>query len=354
MKGDELFMQRCVELAHHGEGFTSPNPLVGCVIVSGGRIVGEGYHRFYGGPHAEVEAIGSVRDKVDLHGATLYVTLEPCSHYGKTPPCADLIAGSGIRRVVIGTTDSNPRVSGRGIGKLREAGIEVMVGVLPEACRNLNLPFFTWHEKGRPYIILKWAATADGFIDIHRHPGTAPCINWITDARLKILVHRWRVACDAILVGANTVRNDNPQLTAREWPGKNPIRVVIDPQGTLSQKHHVFDNAARTILYTSADWGNTGSDITIKHVSPAVENLPETVVADLHKEQIQSLLVEGGAFTLNAFIEKGLWDEARIFTGNKTFGSGVPAPYLTGKEISTTRMGNDTLRVCINEYPQVP
>jgi diaminohydroxyphosphoribosylaminopyrimidine deaminase / 5-amino-6-(5-phosphoribosylamino)uracil reductase len=347
MKGDELFMQRCIELALHGEGLTAPNPLVGCVIVSGGRIVGEGYHRRYGGPHAEVEAISAMHDSGLLSKATLYVNLEPCSHYGKTPPCADLIVSSGIRRVVVGTADSNPRVSGKGIGKLKEAGIEVTVGVLQVKCRNLNLPFFTWHEKGRPYIILKWAASADGFIDMHRDPDTSPCINWITDSRLKILVHRWRVACDAILVGSNTVRNDNPQLTAREWPGKNPLRVILDPRGTLTPEFRVFDSGAHTLLYTSKEWEN-GPHLTVKHIPPAIADLPEVVLNDLHDKQVQSLLIEGGAFTLKSFINKGLWDEARIFTGNSTFRSGVPAPDLSEKEFFTSRLGRDTLRICLN------
>ncbi len=353
MKGDEIFMRRAIELALHGEGLTPPNPMVGCVIVSQGVIIGEGYHHRYGGPHAEVVAIESVRDPASLRGATLYVTLEPCSHHGNTPPCADLIVEQGIGRVVMGSVDSNPLVAGRGISRLRDAGIETTTGVLSERCRQINAPFFTFHERKRPHIVLKWAETLDGFLDICREDDTTPHINWITDPMLKTLVHRWRAATGAILAGAHTVINDNPQLTTREWPGNNPIRIILDPQGMLDHSHKVFGREAETWLYTSGK-KKMPNHVVIKQIAPDTTHLPETVLTDLYRHKVQSLIVEGGAHTLGSFIRKGLWDEARVFVGAKCFHKGVAAPHITGTVQEVIHLGVDTLTIITNKSPQYP
>ncbi|MEZ5019677.1 MAG: bifunctional diaminohydroxyphosphoribosylaminopyrimidine deaminase/5-amino-6-(5-phosphoribosylamino)uracil reductase RibD [Bacteroidales bacterium] len=243
-------MRRALQLAAMAEGQTSPNPMVGAVVVHEKRIIGEGYHLKAGTPHAEVHAVNAVKDRSLLASSTIYVTLEPCSHHGKTPPCTDLIISSGIRRVVIGTPDTNPLVGGRGIQRLRQAGIEVVTGVLEEECRHLNRRFFTWHEKKRPYVILKWARSADGFIDLCRKPGDPVEPNWITGMAERVLVHRWRAAEDAILAGGGTIRADNPALNVRFWSGRNPVRVIVSRSGAMNRESAAFDGEAETIIFT--------------------------------------------------------------------------------------------------------
>ena len=305
MFNDIKFMRRCLQLARCGEAGAPPNPMVGAVIVCDGRIIGEGYHRRCGGPHAEVNAINSVKERDLLSRSTIYVSLEPCAHYGKTPPCADLIIETGIRRVVIGCTDPFAKVNGLGIKKLREAGCEVQVGVLEQECRELNRRFFTFHEKHRPWIILKWAQSNDGFIGKDERV-------ILSNALTQTLVHRLRARSGAILVGTNTALQDNPTLTTRLWPGPNPLRLTIDRNGILPPTLHLKDNSTPTVIYSH-------------------ESIEE-ILADLYARGIQSLLVEGGAKLLQSFIDKGLWDEARIETAPLCLGQGTKAPTLKDEQ----------------------
>jgi len=251
MSTSQLFMQRCLDLALLGIGDVAPNPMVGCVIVHEGIVIGEGYHEKYGGPHAEVNAILSVKNPELLAHSTLYVSLEPCAHFGKTPPCSDLIIKNQIPKVVIGTVDPFAEVSGKGIERMRKSGIEVEVGVLEKKCRNLNRRFFTFHEKKRPYIILKWAQTLDGFIDTDRTETQHP--TWITNALSKRLVHKQRSEESAILIGTNTAEYDNPALTVREWTGSQPIRMVIDRLGRLDSSLQIFDGIVPTWVFTGIE-----------------------------------------------------------------------------------------------------
>jgi diaminohydroxyphosphoribosylaminopyrimidine deaminase/5-amino-6-(5-phosphoribosylamino)uracil reductase len=320
-----IFMRRCLELAGKAEGCTSPNPLVGSVIVHDGKIIGEGYHLEAGTPHAEVHAINAVRDKNLLPHSSLYVSLEPCSHHGRTPPCADLIVRSGIPRVVIGTGDTNPEVAGKGIERLRQAGTEVVCGVLEEECREINRRFFTWHEKQRPYVILKWARSADGFIDTVRAPGEVIGPHWISGMSERVLVHRWRAAEDAILAGGATIRADNPALDVRLWKGKNPLKVIVSRSGDIDPQAKVLKGTAGTLLFTR-NKRVTLPGATVIQI-PDEKNTLEEVLKTLHEMKIQSLLVEGGAFIIRSFIEAGMWDEARRFTGCEKFGSGVADPF---------------------------
>ena len=295
------YMRRCIQLALCGEAGAAPNPMVGAVVVCDGRIIGEGYHRRCGGPHAEVNAIASVRDRQMLRRSTIYVSLEPCAHFGKTPPCADLIVRSGIPRVVIGCTDPFAKVNGLGIKKLRDAGCEVEVGVLEQECRHLNRRFFTFHQQRRPWITLKWAQSTDGYIGQGRVR--------FSDALTQTLVHRLRARHQAILVGTRTAIVDNPSLTTRLWPGPDPLRLTIDRHGCLPPTLRLKDGSVPTVIYSH-------------------ETIPE-ILDDLYGRGIQSLLVEGGARLLQSFIDAGLWDEARIETAPFALGTGVAAPALT-------------------------
>lgn len=315
----EIFMRRCLHLARAGLGTTYPNPLVGCVIVHNGRIIGEGWHKKAGEGHAEVNAIDSVADKSLLKEATIYVSLEPCSHFGKTPPCADLIIRHGIPNAVIGTVDPNEKVAGNGIAKLNAAGINTVVGVLDGDCRSLNKRFFTFQNKKRPYIILKWAQTANGFIAPKSKNEAKPV--WITNAYSRQLVHKWRTEEHAILIGAQTAIDDNPELTARDWAGNHPVRIVIDRSHRIPQENHIFDNQARTIVLSDVASGQAETQI----VDFTGDSIKEICRA-LWKCEIQSVIVEGGAQTLQGFIDAGLWDEARVFKGQISIASGIKAP----------------------------
>ena len=335
MKNEELniasdikYMRRCLQLARCGEAGAAPNPMVGAVVVCDGRIIGEGFHRRCGGPHAEVNAIGSVREKHLLCRSTIYVSLEPCSHYGKTPPCADLIIRSGIPRVVIGCADPFAKVNGSGIKKLQDAGCEVVVGVLEQECRELNRRFITFHQKHRPWITLKWAQSEDGFIG---KDASVPLINGenrviFSNALTQALVHRLRARHQAILVGTNTALIDNPTLTTRYWSGPNPLRLTIDRKGILPTTLHLLDGSTPSIVYTH-------------------ESLKE-ILTDLYERGIQSLLVEGGAKLLQSFIDEGLWDEARIETAPCCLKQGVAAPLLTDCQLeSEHQYGGNMLRL---------
>ncbi len=338
------YMRRCLLLATNGLGKVAPNPMVGCVIVHNNNIIGEGWHQQYGGPHAEVNAINSVTDKTLFPQSTLYVNLEPCSHKGKTPPCADLLVAHKIKRVVIGCTDTNPMVAGKGIKKLKKAGIEVIEDVLKEECRDLNKRFFTYFEKKRPYIILKWARTRDGFIS--RKAPFKKEENWITTPESKKLVHQWRAQEQAIMIGTNTAILDNPELTVRLVEGENPLRIVIDEKLTIPFSSHVFSPDTETLVFTSM---NAQDSEHVKYVKTDFsKNILPFVMQCLYERKINSIIIEGGAHLLNSFIEDNLWDEARIFTGNKFFKSGLPSPLARGSEISTMTFGEDELRVLRN------
>lgn len=323
----KFYMNRCIELAQKGTGLTSPNPSVGALLVQKGEIIGEGYTSPYGGNHAEVNAIQSVSDKSLLKESMLYVTLEPCSHFGKTPPCSDLIIQSGIKQVIIGCIDDNPLVGGRGVKKLKENGVEVILGVLETKCKEQLKRFFTFHNKKRPYVILKWAQSLDGFIAPKSKKHKAPV--WITSIKSRQLVHQWRAEEHAILVGANTVLEDNPSLTVRHVGGLNPVRIVLDSRGDLKTDFKVFDNRAKTIKLNS-------------------DNL-NYIIDYLYKEEILSVIIEGGSKTLQLFIDKGEWDEARVFSGIKNLGSGVEAPKLDCRKNCEIKVGSDTLALYKND-----
>jgi len=321
---DVKYMQRCIDLARLGEGNVAPNPMVGAVIVLNDCIIGEGYHQKYGEAHAEVNAVNSVVDKSVLKDATIYVSLEPCAHFGKTPPCSDLLVQYQFKRVVIGCQDSFSEVSGKGIQKLKDAGIEVRVGVLEEKCRELNKRFFTFHEMKRPYIILKWAQTQDGFIDIKRDDSTVG-INWISSPETKVLVHKWRSEEQSILVGKNTVLNDNPTLTVREVTGNNPIRIILDSHLEIKKEANVLNEDAPTIVFNKLKDEVIGTVCYLKLADLEVQ----TVVNALYDLSIQSIFIEGGAKILQSFIDSKVWDEARVILGTNSFNEGVKAPFIS-------------------------
>lgn len=318
-----------MELGKKGLGTTAPNPMVGCVIVHDGKIIGEGFTSPYGGPHAEVNAINSVKDKSVLSRASLYVTLEPCSHYGKTPPCANLITKHNIPEVFIGLKDPHDKVAGKGIQKLEEAGCKVTVGILEKECREHHKRFLTYQEKKRPYIILKWAETQDGFMapdNTKRKDKPEPY--WITNPYSRQLVHQWRSEEQAILVGTNTVLEDNPKLNTRDWVGKNPIRIVLDKNLRIGPEFHVLDGSVKTIVLTQQMDATKYIDGVAYEVLDFNKPLAQQMCDALHKQSINSVIAEGGTKTLQTFIDEGLWDEARIFTGAVRFGNGIAAPKL--------------------------
>lgn len=334
-----IYMQRCLELAAMGGGYTAPNPMVGAVIVVNDRIIAEGFHQRYGEPHAEPNAINAVADKELLKSCTLYVNLEPCSHFGKTPPCANLIVRSGIPRVVIGTLDPNPKVSGRGVRILEEAGILVTVGVLEPQCNELNKRFFIFQREKRPFVLLKWAQTADNFIDIKRNSWAETPLQ-ISNEYTRILTHKMRTENQAILVSTNTVILDNPSLTARFWKGKSPVRVALDRTGRIPDHFKLFDGQQPTIIYTG-----------IKREHPNVRFLPldfdnnclKQLLRSLFENQIHSVLVEGGQQLLQSFINEGVWDEAHVEISDIRTGNGVAAPTLEAVAEETSIVENHTL-----------
>lgn len=344
MSTAETFMQRCLDLALLGIGDVAPNPMVGCVIVHNGIVIGEGYHMKYGGPHAEVNAIRSVQNPELLAGSTLYVSLEPCAHFGKTPPCSDLIIENRIPRVVIGTIDPYAEVAGKGIERMKRAGIEVEVGILEKKCRNLNRRFFTFHEKKRPYIILKWAQTLDGFIDTDRTETQHP--TWITNALAKRLVHKQRSEESAILIGTNTAEYDNPALTVREWSGTQPIRITIDRTGRLNTGLTIFDGKVPTWVFTGLEKPEAENLQFIK--LDFDRNILPQMMDELYRREILSVIVEGGSKLLNSFLELNLWDEAFVYTGNQFFGKGVVAPNISGKVIAYRKLDDCKLHVLKN------
>jgi diaminohydroxyphosphoribosylaminopyrimidine deaminase/5-amino-6-(5-phosphoribosylamino)uracil reductase len=335
MTSVELLMQRTHDLAMNGAGYVSPNPLVGCVIVNDDEIIGEGWHRSYGGPHAEVNAVESVKDQGQLAGSTVFVNLEPCSHQGKTPPCADMLIRHKVGRVIISNVDPNPLVHGQGITRLKAAGIEVITGVLEREGRLLNRRFFTAIEKQRPYVILKWAQTGNGLV-----AGGTNDPRWISNSLSRRLVHKWRSEEDAVLVGYRTALADNPQLNVRDWSGRNPIRIVIDRDLTLPSSLHLFDDSLRTIVINGKKNEDNGKTKYLR--AGGIDFLRDFLQA-LHAMNIHSILVEGGSATLKMFLEAGLWDEARVFESKHQFQSGLAAPQVHLQPSETSEIGDDLL-----------
>lgn len=354
----EIYMQRCLDLAKNGLREAMPNPSVGAVLVHEGTIIGEGHTSPYGGPHGEVNCISSVREQ-DRHLiplATLYVSLEPCSHFGKTPPCSDLIIRNGIKKIVVGTVDPHIEVAGNGIRKLEEASCEVIVGVLEKKCRDINRRFFTFHEKKRPYVILKWAESADGFLSPKRafDPDTLPQENiedkkpvWITNPYSRQLVHKWRSEEMAILVGTQTVLDDNPQLDVRDWAGQNPVRIVLDRSGKISGAYYVKNQKIKTIVLTEKNDLPNLENLHYENVA-FDEHLPSAILDVLHRHSLLSVIIEGGRRTLQTFIDAGLWDEARIFRGAVTLNNGTAAPQLSGAPAEKKAIANDELLIFRN------
>jgi len=330
-------MNRCVEIAKNGLGNTAPNPMVGCVIVLNKKIIGEGYTSPFGGSHAEVNAINSVKNKESLKKATLYVTLEPCSHHGKTPPCSDLIIHYKIPKVVIGCLDPNVKVNGRGIAKLRDSGCEVVTEFESKMCTEHHKRFLTYHTKNRPYIILKWAQTKNGFVAPKIKINNSP--EWITSMYSRKIVHKWRSEEQAIMVGANTIIQDNPNLTTRHVKGSNPIRVVISDNRKIPAKSNVFNNDTETHIININNF-DKDSD-TAKQICD-----------ELFKKNINSIIIEGGPRTLQYFIDENLWDEARIFVGEKEFNNGIKSPKFDLKDSKIKYIGKDKLLLIRNNSNQ--
>jgi len=340
MADQKKYMQRALEIAYRGMGAVSPNPMVGCVLVHQSQIIGEGYHQAFGGHHAEVNAIRSVKNQDLLKHSTLYVTLEPCSHFGKTPPCANLIVKKGIPKVVIATKDPNPMVAGKGIKILEEAGVEVELGLLQEASKFLNRRFLKGFSEKRPFIILKWAETADGFIARNDFDS-----KWISNEFSRTLVHKWRAEEDAIMVGTNTVKYDNPTLNVRDWKGENPIRIIVDRNLRLPSDRLVFDNSISTILYHYKDAPQELPHQKKLGEALGKEDFLDALFKDLYKKGIGSILVEGGSTLLSALLHVGLWDEARVFKSKKTFKEGIKAPSIHSKLNSVKVLGSDLLMI---------
>ena len=327
-------MQRCLQLAQGGCGRVSPNPMVGAVIVHRGKIIGEGYHQAYGTAHAEVNAIRSVQDETLLPESVMYVNLEPCSHYGKTPPCAGLIIEKKIPQVVIGMQDPNPQVEGRGIQLLQQAGIRVYTGCMQADCEELNKRFLTYFQKKRPYIILKWAQSADGFMDIIRIAGDGNEPVQFSSGITRMIMHKQRTEEDAILAGTRTVLLDNPWLTVRHWKGRNPLRITMDRKGIIPPDSHIKDQSAPTLIWESGGAGDRENIIAL--------------LDSLYERKIQSLIVEGGAATLHHFIAAGLWDEANVETCNFPLRSGIKAPVFSGQVKQLKSFNNSVISVYKN------
>lgn len=346
----EKYIKRCIELAKNGLGTTYPNPMVGSVIVLNNIIIGEGWHKKAGDPHAEVNAINSVKDSTLLKDATIYVSLEPCSHFGKTPPCANLIVASGIKNVVIGIVDFNSKVSGRGVQYLKDNGCKVTVGVLEEECHILNKRFFTFHTKRRPFVILKWAVTKDGFIDKLRDATSENTPNWISNEYSQQYVHKMRAEEQAILVGTNTALNDNPTLNVRTWTGNNPIRVVLDRTLKIPTNYNLMSDGIKTIVFSEVKHAEDLFGNVIYECINFNNKVPEQICEVLYNYEIQSVIIEGGKQTLQSFIDANLWDEAYVFVGNVSFNQGLPAPELQERSVEVRNFLDDVLNIFKNTY----
>ncbi len=346
MNKDRIYMKRCLDLAKLGEGMVAPNPMVGSVVVHNNKIIGEGYHQKYGEAHAEVNAINSVKDKSLLSESTIYVSLEPCAHYGKTPPCADLIVRSRIPKVVVGIVDPFAKVAGKGIAHMTKNGCDVKVGVMEEECLEINRRFFTFHARQRPFIILKWAETADGYVDVNRQSMEFGQPTWITNEMARIAVHKQRSTEAAIFIGTNTALKDNPSLTLRDWAGNQPLRLVADRYRKIPTSHHLFDQSVKTKVFTS-NTKKTDDKNQLEFVEVENEVIPE-LLEHLYVNDIQSVIVEGGPKMLQSFIDQGLWDEAHVYIGQVVFGDGISAPKFDATPNCFDRFYNSELRVFRN------
>lgn len=345
MPTHEHFMQRALFLAQKGLSAAMPNPSVGAVIVYKDTIIGEGYTSAFGGPHAEVNAVNSVIDKSLLAESSLYVTLEPCSHFGKTPPCAELIVKHQLKHVIIGCIDPFAEVAGKGIDKLKNAGINVTVGILEEECKESHVRFFTFHNKKRPYIILKWAESADGFIAPLQKNEQKPV--WLSNIYSRQLTHKWRSEEMAILVGTKTVLNDNPSLTTRDYVGKNPVRIYLDTNHKIDSSFTITNSDAKTICLTKKTPTNSLENIIYKEIN--FNSLVDEICKVCYKEKLQSIIIEGGSYTLQQFIDKNIWDEARVFKSAPILTYGVLAPKLKSEKITGKQaITNNTLVIYKN------
>ncbi|MBN2213891.1 MAG: bifunctional diaminohydroxyphosphoribosylaminopyrimidine deaminase/5-amino-6-(5-phosphoribosylamino)uracil reductase RibD [Bacteroidales bacterium] len=352
MRQQEIYINRCIELAKQALGSVAPNPMVGALLVYKDSIIGEGFHKSYGSDHAEAAAIKSVRHKSLLKDSELYVNLEPCSHQGKTPACSELIVKSGIPKVIIGSPDPNPLVAGKGIRFLVKNGVEVLTGISEESCIELNRRFFMYHIHNRPYVILKWAQTMDGFIDVIRKPGQPVEPNWISNELSRILVHKWRSEEQAIMVGTNTVKYDDPMLNTREWCGNNPVRIILDKNLSLKKDYKIFNSEIKTLII------NEKKSCQDKNFEFIRLNFTDKLIRDILRElfirNIQSVIIEGGKMLIESFISANLWDEARIFIGNKKFHQGIHAPIINNKRDSVIMIENDQLIIHKNSDNYIP
>jgi len=337
-------MKRAFDLALNGKGHTSPNPVVGCVIVHNGTIIGEGWHKKFGGAHAEVNAMNSVKEKHLLRDSTVYVSLEPCCHFGKTPPCSDMLASIPIKKVVISNLDPNPPVSGKGLEILRKAGIEVVEHVLENEGYEINKPFLHSFTKNRPYIILKWAQTADGFIARENYDS-----KWISNDLSRTIVHKWRSEIDAIVIGKNTALYDDPTLNVRNWGGNDPVRIVLDRELSLPNNLKLFNGDIPTIVYHQKK-ATKRKKKNLEYVHLTSPDFLVGLIQDLHDKKFQSVLIEGGATVLHHFIEQNLWDEARVFVSNTKFDKGIKAPSIPNAILkSKTEVMDDCLFIYENK-----
>ncbi|MDH5379553.1 MAG: bifunctional diaminohydroxyphosphoribosylaminopyrimidine deaminase/5-amino-6-(5-phosphoribosylamino)uracil reductase RibD [Cyclobacteriaceae bacterium] len=336
----ELFMQRALELAARGTGRVAPNPLVGCVIVKNDKIIAEGWHQYHGGMHAEIMALSKIKNQKDLQDADIYVSLEPCSHQGLTPPCAPRLASLPINTVYISSVDPNPKVQGKGIEILQNAGKTVVVGILEAESRKLNHKFFTFHEKKRPYILLKWAQTADKYIAKANNDS-----KWISNKLSRKIVHKWRGECAGILVGTTTAEKDDPKLNTREWAGKDPVRIIIDRKLSLSPDLTIYKDEGRTLTYNLKENRIEGNK---EFIMVQQFQFISEIMKDLYEKGVQSVLVEGGATIHRAFIEEGIWDECRIFQSTNLFGEGISAPEIPGVISYSEKIMNNTLFIIEN------
>ncbi len=342
---DAHYMQRALQLAKHGLGSVSPNPMVGCVIVYNNKIIGEGWHQQFGHAHAEVNAINSVNDKNLLKESTVYVTLEPCSYQGKTPACSSLLINEGVKKVIIATLDPNPKVAGIGVKALQAAKINVEVGVLEKDSVTINKRFFINQKLHRPYVILKWAQTKDGFIARTNFDS-----KWISNEHSRQLVHKWRAEEDAILVGKNTAKYDNPSLTVREWAGANPVRVILDRQLELDRGLQLFNGEVNTLVYNLKENSKHNNFELIKLES---DNFIEQLLLDLYQRDIGSIIIEGGSTVIQNFIEQGTWDEARMFSSQQEFGEGIEAPLIEEPLEEDVQIKGDRLTYYLNPKSKI-
>ncbi len=339
----ELYMSRCLELASTGLGYVAPNPMVGAIIVYDDKIIGEAYHKKFGEAHAEVLAVKDAEARysdINFSECTIYVSLEPCSHTGKTPPCTELLITHKFKKIVVACEDPFEKVRGKGIRMLRAAGIEVLTGVLEKEAVELNRRFFTFHNKKRPYVILKYAKSKDGYIAaLHQNENN----RWITNSFSRKLVHRWRSEEQAIIVGSNTAKKDNPALNLRDYPGRQPLRMVIDKELILPSSLQLFDRTIPTIIFNSKK-ELTEENLELVHLDFNKSVIPQ-ICQELFQRSVQSFIVEGGSILLQSFIDEKLWDEARVFTGNKILDEGVIAPNLKGRLISQHNLADDLLEI---------